>query len=488
MKNGYNFAIILNRDFLFSQRATTLCKGGFVCSSYAYNNGVFCEKRGVYMSMNSLGDIWKAVLDVLGQQLTPTAISTWFDDCVPVEIDGSTLVLKTSTDFKRDIIVKRFSETIKNTLSDIFSTDFSIIVLTEEELGDYQEKKKDDDPLPEMAGYTFDRFIVGNSNRFAHNAAVAVSQKPGSAYNPLFIYGNSGLGKTHLMHSIAHFILRNNPNAKIRYVTSETFINEFVDSIRNKNNMSPADFRNRYRELDVLLIDDIQFIIGKEGTQEEFFHTFNTLYENKKQIVIASDKPPKDIDNLEDRLRSRFEVGLIVDIQMPDFETRMAILRKKEELMNVNIDNEIIKYIATNIKSNIRELEGALTKIVAMSRLKGQSIDLALAEDLLKDHITPDGPKEVTPELIITTVAEHFGITNLEIASQKKSKEIVYPRQLAMYLCRTMTEAPLKTIGEYLGGRDHTTIMHGIDKISTELRTNEQLKSTIETLKKKISP
>ena len=336
--------------------------------------------------------------------------------------------------------------------------------------------------------YTFDTFVVGSSNNLAHAASLAVAESPGEIYNPLYIYGGAGLGKTHLMHSIAHFILRNNPDAKIRYVTSETFINEFVDSIRNKNNLSPAEFREKYRELDVLLIDDIQFIIGKEGTQEEFFHTFNTLYENKKQIVIASDKPPRDIDNLEDRLRSRFEVGLIVDIQMPDYETRMAILRKKEEIDGLNTDNEVIKYIATNIKSNVRELEGALTKIVAMSRLEKKQVTLEMAENLLRDHITPEGPKEVTPQLIISTVAEHFGLTNIDLASQKKNKEIVFPRQIAMYLCREMTDAPLKTVGEYLGGRDHTTIMHGHEKISTELRTNEQLQSTIDTLKKKISP
>ena len=448
---------------------------------------------------------WDHILQSMKEEhdILPVSFDTWLKPLRLFDfINGQLIILVPETGYIK-YLDKKYSLFLKVSVEEITSIPVEILFMVEKDARDYvtrlqgisTEKKDPEALLAETlkeanlnAEYTFDTFVVGSSNNLAHAASLAVAESPGEIYNPLYIYGGAGLGKTHLMHSIAHLILRNNPNAKIRYVTSETFINEFVDSIRNKNNMSPADFRNRYRELDVLLIDDIQFIIGKEGTQEEFFHTFNTLYENKKQIVIASDKPPKDIDNLEDRLRSRFEVGLIVDIQMPDFETRMAILRKKEELMHVNIDNEIIKYIATNIKSNIRELEGALTKIVAMSRLKGQSIDLPLAEDLLKDHITPDGPKEVTPDLIITTVAEHFGITNLEIASQKKNKEIVFPRQLAMYLCRTMTDVPLKTIGEYLGGRDHTTIMHGIDKISTELRTNEQLKSTIETLKKKISP
>ena len=452
---------------------------------------------------DSIRKNWDSILNNMKEEhdSLPVSFDTWLKPLKLYDmVDGQLIIIIPEEGYIK-ILEKKYSLFLKVAVEEITGIPVDIHFLVEAEARDYvkqlqgqtreisNEKEIFANSLKEAnlrPEYTFDTFVVGNSNNLAHAASLAVAESPGEIYNPLYIYGGAGLGKTHLMHSIAHFILRNNPNAKIRYITSETFINEFVDNIRNKN--TPSDFRKKYRELDVLLIDDIQFIIGKEGTQEEFFHTFNALYENKKQIVIASDKPPKDIDNLADRLRSRFEVGLIVDIQMPDFETRMAILRKKEDLMGVNIDNEIIKYIATNIKSNIRELEGALTKIVAMSRLKGQPVDLKLAEDLLKDHITPDGPKEVTPEFIIATVAEHFGITNIEIASQKKNKEIVYPRQIAMYLCRTMTEAPLKNIGEILGGRDHTTIMHGIDKISTELRTNDQLKSTIDTLKKKISP
>lgn len=446
---------------------------------------------------------WTKILDTIREEhdILPVSFKTWLEPLKLYSLINGELVIIVPQEGYIKYLDKKYSVSLKVSIEECTGIPVDIHFLIEQDAQEYVHKLEGTDdksgsPSLEDAikeanlrpEYTFDTFVVGTSNNLAHAASLAVAESPGEIYNPLYIYGGAGLGKTHLMHSIAHFILKNNPSSKIRYVTSETFINEFVDSIRNKNNMSPADFRKKYRELDVLLIDDIQFIIGKEGTQEEFFHTFNALYENKKQIVIASDKPPKDIDNLEDRLRSRFEVGLIVDIQMPDFETRMAILRKKEELMHVNIDNEIIKYIATNIKSNIRELEGALTKIVAMSRLKGQSIDIELAEELLKDHITKDTPKEITPEYIIGVVAEHFGITNIEIASQKKNKEIVYPRQIAMYLCRTMTDAPLKNIGEALGGRDHTTIMHGIDKISTDLRTNEQLKSTIELLQKKISP
>lgn len=336
--------------------------------------------------------------------------------------------------------------------------------------------------------YTFDTFVVGANNNLAHAASLAVAESPGEIYNPLFIYGGVGLGKTHLMHSIGHFILKNTPGAKVLYVTSEKFTNELIDAIRNKNNFSPTEFREKYRNNDVLLIDDIQFIIGKESTQEEFFHTFNALYESKKQIIISSDKPPKEIETLEERLRSRFEWGLTVDIQSPDYETRMAILRKKEEMEGYNIDNEVIKYIATNIKSNIRELEGALTKIVALSRLDNKEITVELAEEALKDIISPNDKKEITPDLVLQVVADHFGITSLDICSQKRNKEIVHPRQIVMYLCRDMVGTPLQMIGKFLGGRDHTTIIHGIDKIAADIKKNETLENTIEILKKKINP
>ena len=337
--------------------------------------------------------------------------------------------------------------------------------------------------------YTFDTFVVGANNNLAHAASLAVAESPGEVYNPLFIYGGVGLGKTHLMHSIAHFILKNNPKAKILYVTSEKFTNELIDAIRNKNNTTTTEFREKYRNNDVLLIDDIQFIIGKESTQEEFFHTFNTLYEAKKQIIISSDKPPKEIETLEERLRSRFEWGLTVDIQSPDYETRMAILRKKEEMEGYNIDNEVIKYIATNIKSNIRELEGALTKIVALSKLgTNRDITIELAEEALKDLISPNAAREVTPESIMQVVCDHFGITQLDIASQKRCCDIVIPRHIVMSFCRDMTDTPLQTIGKYMGGRDHTTIIHGAEKIAHDMEKNESLRSTVEILKKKISP
>lgn len=337
--------------------------------------------------------------------------------------------------------------------------------------------------------YTFDTFVVGTNNNLAHAASLAVAESPAEVYNPLFIYGGVGLGKTHLMHSIAHFVLDHNPEAKVLYVTSEQFTNELIESIRNRNeNSSTAEFREKYRHIDILLIDDIQFIIGKESTQEEFFHTFNTLHESKKQIIISSDKPPKDIETLEDRLRSRFEWGLTVDIQAPDYETRMAILKKKEELDGLSIDDDVMKYIATNIKSNIRELEGALTKIVALSRLKKTEVNVALAEEALKDLISPNTKQEITFEFISQIIAEHFNISINDLISTKKSRNIAYPRQICMYYCRKLTDLSLTDIGKKLGNRDHTTVLHGIDKIEKDIASDSSLKNTFDALNKKINP
>ena len=336
--------------------------------------------------------------------------------------------------------------------------------------------------------YTFDTFVVGENNSFAYAASTAVADSPGDIYNPLFIYGGVGLGKTHLMQSIGNHIIRRNPSMKVMYVTSEIFTNDLVESIRKEKNTSNISFREKYRNVDVLLIDDIQFIIGKEATQDEFFHTFNTLRESKKQIIISSDRPPKDFETLEERLRTRFEWGLTVDISPPNYETRMAILHKKGEIEGYNIDNEILEYIATNVKSNIRELEGSLTKLVAYSRLTHSDINLHFAEELLKDIISPNAHREVTPETIIQTVAEHFQLTVADITSQKRDQKIAKPRQIAMYLCRNMTDVPLQTIGNYMGKRDHTTIGYGADKISESIKNDESLKNTIDILIKKINP
>lgn len=336
--------------------------------------------------------------------------------------------------------------------------------------------------------YTFDTFVVGPNNNLAHAASLAVAESPAEKYNPLFLYGGVGLGKTHLMHSIAHFVLSNDPTKKILYISSENFMNDMIESIRNKNPNAMSEFRNKYRTNDILLIDDIQFIADKEGTQEEFFHTFNALYEAKKQIVISSDKPPKALTTLEDRLRSRFEMGLSADISTPDYETRMAILRKKEEIEGYNIDNEVLKYIAENIKTNIRELEGALTKIIAFSKLNKAEINVHTAEEALKDLIYPEAVRKVTSESIIHIVAEHFNLQDEDLKSAKKSNDVAYPRQIAMYLCKTMTEDTLNQIAAALCKKDHTTVLHGYKKIKNDINDDASLKSTIDILIKKINP
>jgi len=333
--------------------------------------------------------------------------------------------------------------------------------------------------------YTFDSFVVGQNNKLAHAACLAVAEEPGGIYNPLYIYGGSGLGKTHLMQSIAHFVLKDNPSARVLYITFEKYLNDFLDALRYK---TMTAFREKYRFVDVLLIDDIQFISGKEETQVELFHTFNALYEAKKQIVISSDRVPKDINNLEERLRTRFEGGLTVDISLPDFETRMAILRKKEEMAGYNFDNEVIKYIASNIKSNIRELENALNKIDLLSKVSTRPVTLELAEEILRDQINPNAPREITLPYILELVSEQYGISTADIISKKKDAEIVLPRQIVMYLAKEMTQTPLKNIGQFLGGRDHSTVLHGKRKIEEQLQSDETLRTQLDVLRKKMSP
>ena len=336
--------------------------------------------------------------------------------------------------------------------------------------------------------YTFDSFVVGNNNQFAHAASLAVAETPGEIYNPLYLYAESGLGKTHLMHSIAHFILRSSPEKRVLYVTSEDFTNELIDSIRNGNSSAMSRFRDKYRNIDVLLIDDIQFIIGKESTQEEFFHTFEALTGAKKQIVVASDKPPKDLDILEERIRSRLEMGLIADISAPDYDTRMAILRKKVETDGYAIDDKVLDYIAKNMKSNIRELEGCLNQIRFKSKLEKRTIDLELAEDILQNMISPEEQKAITSENIIAAVAEHFHLSLQDIKSSKRDSKYVYPRKIAMFLCRDMTSDSMLTIANLLNKKDHTTVINAVTRIDKELQTSEETRMHVETIRKKISP
>ncbi len=453
--------------------------------------------------MNEILDKWDEILEYLKIEhcVTDVSFRTWLlplkvysvkDNLITISIDDKMI----GPDSK-NFIIRKYGLPLKVAITEIMNQDFEVEFLSESQI----ESAKTKNPAAAEnknknlknglsflnPRYTFDTFVVGANNNLAHAASLAVAESPAEIYNPLFIYGGVGLGKTHLMHSIAHYILEQNANSKVMYVTSEKFTNELIESIRNVNT-TPTEFREKYRNIDVLLIDDIQFIIGKESTQEEFFHTFNTLHESKKQIIISSDKPPKDILTLEERLRSRFEWGLTVDIQPPDYETRMAILKKKEELDGLQIDNEVMKYIATNVKSNIRELEGALTKIVALSRLKKQEVNVTLAEEALKDLISPDDKKQITPALIIDVISEHFSITSTDIYSVNKSRNIAYPRQIAMYLCRKLTDYSLSDIGKIMGNRDHTTVLHGIDKVEANMKKDPSMQNTIEVLTKKINP
>ncbi len=452
--------------------------------------------------MEELKEKWEEILYLVKveHELGDVSFKTWLK---PLQIhdvsDHTVYILVPSQQMGIEYISKRYKFPLKVAIAEVTGKEYEIEFISPDSAKSSESRRAFSNvnqserfSNAEKANlnpkYTFDTFVVGNNNKFAHAAALAVAESPGKMYNPLFIYGGAGLGKTHLMHSIAHFILNENPVKKVLYVTSETFTNELIDSIRNGNNTAMTKFREKYRNVDVLLIDDIQFIIGKEATQEEFFHTFNDLHGNKKQIIISSDKPPKDIETLEARLRSRFEWGLIADITSPDFETRMAILHKKEEIDGYNIDNEVIKYIAMNIKSNIRELEGALNKLVALSKLENREITVLLAQEALQDIISPDEKKEITAELIISTVAEHFHISPDDIRSTKRNNDIVYPRQIAMYLCSNMTPLGLKKIGAEMGNRDHSTVIHGSNKIAEAMKESETVRNTIDILKKKINP
>ncbi len=450
--------------------------------------------------MDILKEKWEEILYIVKveHELADISFRTWLQPLTIYHVTDTTVTILVPNPDMAAYIAKKYLIPIRVAIAEVTGIEYEVELTTPEQVAhpDTQRKSapaaKDSSSIAEKANlnpkYTFDTFVVGNNNKFANAAALAVAESPGRMYNPLFIHGGAGLGKTHLMHAIAHFILDQNPDKRVLYVTSETFTNELIDAIRNGNNTATTKFREKYRSVDVLLIDDIQFIIGKESTQEEFFHTFNDLHGKKKQIIISSDKPPKDIETLEARLRSRFEWGLIADISSPDYETRMAILHKKEEIDGYHIDNEVIQYIAMNIKSNIRELEGALNQLIALSNLEKRPITVELAEEALKDIISPDEKKEITPSFIINTVAEHFHVSVEDIKSNKRNSEVVLPRQISMYLCNTMTGAGLKQIGLEIGGRDHSTVLHGAKKITAELKRNEDIRKTVEILTKKINP
>ncbi len=439
----------------------------------------------------NLLDLWKNSLNLIKTELTDVSFNTWFKPVKPIAMNGQRIILLTPNEFAKGILESRYSNLIINAVKEITSKDYELeFILPGSEQyfrisqsNPQNTNKEVFDDLNLNPKYVFDTFVIGNSNRFAHAASLAVAEAPAKAYNPLFIYGGVGLGKTHLMHAIGHYILNQNPNTKVVYVSSEKFTNELINSIRDDTNVA---FRNKYRNVDVLLVDDIQFIAGKERTQEEFFHTFNALHEANKQIIISSDRPPKEIPTLEDRLRSRFEWGLIADIQPPDLETRIAILRKKAEIEGIDVPNEVMVHIANKIQSNIRELEGALVRIVAYSSLTNKEVTIELASEALKDIFSASKSKQITPSLIKEVVSEYYGIKVEDLDSKKRTRSISYPRQIAMYLCRELTDLSLPKIGEEFGGRDHTTVIHANEKISKEIETDPDVKMRIDNLIKEI--
>lgn len=453
--------------------------------------------------MDEIKENWSEIKETIRREYSISEISyqTWLEplEFYNVTDDVVNIIIPSDQAHALNYISSKYKSFFQVTITEMFNHNYDVKFILEKDIKKQETTSSNNFRQNSVFNinyenanlnpkYKFDTFVVGSNNKFAHSASLAVAESPGEAYNPLYLYGGPGLGKTHLMHSIGHFILEQNPEKKVLYVTSEEFTNEVIESIRSGNAASMTKLREKYRTVDVLMVDDVQFIIGKESTQEEFFHTFNVLHAAGKQIVLSSDKPPKEIETLDERFRSRFEWGLIADIQPPDYETRMAILRKNAESCDRQIDEEIIKYIATNIKSNIRELEGAFNKIIAFAKLNKVDLTLELAEEALKDVIYPNKAKEITPELIINVVAEHFGVRPEDITSKKRNSEFVQPRQVVMYLCRELLDTSLISISKLLGKKDHTTVIHGVNKITAEMQTNEELRNKIDIIIKKINP
>lgn len=451
--------------------------------------------------MDSIKEKWDEIKDTIRKEyeLTDVSYDTWIKPLRFYEVKDNVVIIMIPSDQAHALnyISSKYKNFFKVIISEMMDHTYEISFILEKEAMENEKSIKSKAVTSNHVNYEnanlnpkykFDTFVVGSNNKLAHSAALAAAESPGEVYNPLYIYGGAGLGKTHLMHSIGHFILERNPEIKVLYVTSENFTNEVISCIRSGDAIKMNNVREKYRTVDILMIDDIQFIIGKESTQEEFFHTFNTLHSAGKQIILSSDKPPKDMETLEERLRSRFEWGLIADIQPPDYETRMAILQKNAENYNKEIDNEVLQYIADNVKSNIRELEGALNKIMAFSKLNKVDINLEYAEEALKDVIYPNKSKEITPSYIIEVVAEHFGVNPEDIASKKRTAELVQPRQIVMYFCRELTTNSLQNIAKAIGKKDHTTVLHGIKTISKEMESNEELKNKVDIIRKKIMP
>jgi len=430
---------------------------------------IFSERGG--LSVNFPADIWPKVLSLMEGDMTATTINTWFDDATPVALDANRFVLHTPSNFKRDIIMARYLPVIQKALHELFSADFEVVVLGEGELEDFGKKKTDDVFLPGTEEYTFERFVVGASNKFAHAAAQAVAERPAQTYNPLFIYGESGLGKTHLLYAIAHKIHQNHPDYRIVYIKGDSFTNELIQAIREGRN---PEFREKYRSADVFLMDDVQFIAGRDSTQEEMFHTFNTLYELKKQIVFTSDRPPKEMLRLEDRLKTRFEWGLLADIQPPDYETRMAIIKNKAIRMGVELPEFLLQLIAENITANVRQIEGTVNKIMAYQQLMGDSVDKDTVIRAVKDMFKEKSDIVPTADVIIDEVCKFYNIEPATLRGQGRAKDISLARQIAMYQIRRMTNLSLKEIGKEFDNRDHTTVLHSIERIEDLVKTDPE--------------
>ena len=433
--------------------------------------------------MQILKDYWQRVLEIIQPEMVGISFDTWVKPLTPISMDDSTIYLKASSQFQKNTVDIKYRELIKIGFKHVTNKDYSInIVLDNVQEAEPKEQKVTTVNNPLNPKYTFDTFVIGENNRFAHAAALAAAESLGKAYNPLFLYCGVGLGKTHLMHAIGNFVLTQNSDAKVLYITSEKFTNELINAIQNN---TTEDFRNKYRNIDLLLIDDIQFFIGKERCQEEFFHTFNALYENGKQMVISSDKPPKDIHPLEERLKSRFEWGLVADIGKPDFETRCAILRKKCQVENRIVDDEILSMIALKVESNIRELEGVFNKIVAMASLTNSEISMSLAERAVGD-LQRSADKVITIDYVQYAVANYYNIDQNDFKIQRKTSDIAFPRQIAMYLCKQLTGLSLKEIGKEFGGKDHSTVIYAIKKVEDEMKLNPNTNTIVDNIKKMI--
>ena len=436
-----------------------------------------------------LSSLWSRVMELLKDELSEISYNTWILSIEPISLTSTSIKLGVPTEFNKGILDSRYSTLISNAVKQVTSKEYGIII-TVPSMEPSKHKSNDVDAVEDASNlflnpkYTFDTFVIGNGNRLAHAASVAVAEAPAKAYNPLFLYGGVGLGKTHLMHAIGHYTLSQNPSTRVMYVSSEKFTNELINAIKDDTN---EEFRGRYRNVDILLIDDIQFIGGKERTQEEFFHTFNALYEADKQIVISSDRPPKEITTLEERLRSRFEWGLTADIQSPDLETRIAILQKKAQLESLIIPDDVLVFIANKVISNIRELEGALNKVVAYSTLTEKEISVDLCTEALKELLSAANTKTIDPESIIDSVSRFYDIRPEDFKSPKRNRSISFPRQIAMYLCRDILGMSLPQIGREFGGRDHTTVIHAVQKVEDDMAVNHETMRAVEELRRNIT-